>query len=144
MQGNGKKYRCGFSLLEILIVVIIVGALMCLAFSNFGILVEKIHAKEGDQILYALYAAQKRYATENNNIYASSITQLDVTFPAIAYFGTPVQAVGPQPRYAITRNGSYTLTISSNGIITCSGGPANLCTQMGYSLTTGGPPTSPG
>ncbi|MCC6757998.1 MAG: prepilin-type N-terminal cleavage/methylation domain-containing protein [Candidatus Omnitrophica bacterium] len=133
------KTKNAFSLIEILITVIIVGIVASVAFTKFGVMVEKSHAKEGDQILYAMLTSQKRYAVEHDGVYATAVSQLDATLPALAYFAPPFIASGPQPRFAIIRNGSYTLSISSSGVVTCSGGPTGLCEKMGYDLTPGGP-----
>lgn len=131
------KTKNAFSLIEILITVIIVGIVASVAFTKFGVMVEKSHAKEGDQILYAMLTSQKRYAVEHDGVYATTISQLDATLPALAYFGAPMIVAGPQPRFAIIRNGSYTLTISSTGVVTCTDGPTELCIKMGYDLTVG-------
>jgi len=130
------KNKYGFTLVEIVIVVVIIGVVASLAYSSYSIVVERMRAKEGDQMLYAAYAAQKRYMAETR-YYASTISQLDVTFPPSAYFGAPVVNIDAFGQFsiAITRSGSYTLTIASNGNITCGGGPVGLCEKIGYGLT---------
>ena len=56
-----------FTLIELLITVIIVGILASIAFVNFGTVIEKSYAQNGEQILFSLEMAQRRYAVEHDN-----------------------------------------------------------------------------
>ena len=59
----------GVTLMELLIVLVIVGILAALRFSDFGKLNEKNKGVEAEANLYMIYNAQKRYALENEGIY---------------------------------------------------------------------------
>ena len=52
----------GVTLMELLIVLVIVGILAALRFSDFGKLNEKNKGVEAEANLYLIYNAQKRYA----------------------------------------------------------------------------------
>jgi type IV pilus assembly protein PilE len=68
----------GFTLLELLIVVIIVGVLATLALPNFLRGVERARWAEAKNILGALRASQIRYKAQYETGYATSIGDLDV------------------------------------------------------------------
>jgi prepilin-type N-terminal cleavage/methylation domain-containing protein len=59
----------GVTLAELLIVLIIVGILAALRFSDFGKLAEKNKGMEAEANLYMIYNAQKRYALDNAWVY---------------------------------------------------------------------------
>lgn len=56
-----------FSLIEILIAVIIVGVIASIALSQYGIVVEKSRAKEGEQRIIDIITEMRRYRVEGNN-----------------------------------------------------------------------------
>lgn len=56
-------------MMELLIVLVIVGILASLRFSDFGKLNEKNKGVEAEANLYLIYNAQKRYALENEGAY---------------------------------------------------------------------------
>lgn len=125
----------GFSLIEIIIVLVIAGTIAALAFPRYNTIMEKARSHEGDQILYAILAAQKRFFIDNRNTpptYATSpADQLDIEFRTTPNFGLPTYA-NTATLGTITRNGGlYTLTIDVDGVIRCSPS-AGLCARMGY------------
>lgn len=61
----------GLTIMELLIVLVIVGILAALRFSDFGRLNEKNKGVEAEANLYLIYNAQKRYALENKGVYYS-------------------------------------------------------------------------
>lgn len=61
--------NCGVTMMELLIVLVIVGILAALKFSDFGKLNEKNKGVEAEANLYMIYNAQKRYALENDGKY---------------------------------------------------------------------------
>lgn len=67
-----------FTLIEILITVIIVGILASIALTNFGMVTEKAHAQGGEQILFSLEMAQRRYALEHDNRMGAPFQNLGV------------------------------------------------------------------
>jgi len=67
----------GVTLMELLIVLVIVGILAALRFSDFGKLNEKNKGVEAEANLYMIYNAQKRYALENEGEYYDCISPCD-------------------------------------------------------------------
>ncbi len=127
--------RKGFTLLELLTVVIIVAILAAIAIPQFFRAAERARASEGTHLLGILRSAQLRYYAENG-AFTNSINDLDVDLPpTIKYFNTPTLST---PTYgngteetlvSIQRNNTqcgaycgYTLEISDDsGNIRCTG-----------------------
>ena len=89
------RNRKGYTLIEVLVVGIIISVLASVALVNYGVVVERARAKEGEQLLYALLASQKRYKLEHG-AYAidSPATDIDfVTINGIASNNFPSQPV---------------------------------------------------
>ncbi|MCB9756806.1 MAG: prepilin-type N-terminal cleavage/methylation domain-containing protein [Candidatus Omnitrophica bacterium] len=140
-----KHRLSGFTLMEIIIAIIMVTVLASLAFINYGTVIEKSRAKEAEGMLIAIFSNVQRVKVETGTIagvivggidpFANGL-QLSENFqPVNAIFAPGI----PSLTYTITRTPplSYTLnmvvintTVRPN--ITCSGGPAGLCTRLGY------------
>ncbi len=118
----------GFTLVEIIIVVTILGILAAVALPHYVGQTERFTAGEGVQTLSALLLSQKRYALENSGNYTSQLTDLDLTIPASPHFDPPAVANDAAAVASIARNtGAYTLSISETGAISCSGA---ICTSI--------------
>lgn len=65
----------GFTLIELMIVVVIIGILAALAIPRFNIASHKSKEKEADTLLKQVYTLQQAYYAQTNT-YASSSTQL--------------------------------------------------------------------
>lgn len=131
----------GFTLMEIIVTIIIIGTLASIALPNFTFSVEKTRSAEGVQILKTLLDAQKIYEYENPGDYASSIANLDVEIPAPQDFDAPTVAdpANPvtSPIASLQRDDGtydYTLAINANGVIRCTQNtsPANTCAKLGF------------
>ena len=123
----------GFTLIEIMTTLVIISVLVGLALPRYLIMVEKFRAKEGEQVLIALYGAQKRFSLENAGTYANALDDLDIEPRSSPYFNALTDAdISSSPLAQTTRTGSYTLSINNAGIIACSGGATGLCTKIGY------------
>ncbi len=59
------KNRKGYTLIEVLIVGIIIAILASVAFSNYGVISEKMKAKEAEQTLRSVLAAFISYQVEH-------------------------------------------------------------------------------
>ena len=97
---------------------------------------EKFTAKEGEQILFALLAAQKRYELDHGS-YTSTFSDLDVDFQQPKHFDTidddNVQNSNPIADIARLSGGTlYTLEIDDDGTIRCVNGTVSICTKLGY------------
>ncbi|HST28932.1 MAG TPA: type IV pilin protein [Rudaea sp.] len=108
MAISGNKNR-GFTLLELMIVVIVVAILAALAMYNYAKYGFRSRRVDGQSLLMNIAAAEQRFYTNYNN-YASSITSAPPTGLGLT------SATSPPPGYytatiAVAANGqSYTLT----------------------------------
>ena len=125
--------RNGYTLMEIIITVIILGVIVSLAVPNYTMSVEKTKAAEGAQMLEALLNAQRRYQIEYG-VYANDLNNLDIEFTAgTNNFNMPTLSTNPSQLASIERrNGDYILSIDSQGSIVCNN--ADLCPKLGYKV----------
>ena len=138
-----KSRRRGYTLMEIMMVIVLLAVAVSLAYPSFVIQVEKIRSQEGVSALGALYSAQKNYE-EDTGGFASDAGNLEVSIPAMQNFNAPVVyasdsvACGggtPLPMLASVAdvNGQYTLYVLENGRIVCN--PcAGICIKLGFTV----------
>jgi type II secretory pathway pseudopilin PulG len=133
-------HRKAFTLLEMLIVISVCIAIVSFAIPRYQIVLERFTAKEGEQILYALLAAQKRYEMDNGS-YASTLSDLDVDFPPPTNFDTidDNSVANSDPVAQVTRTTPsidlYILHIYTDGTVTCDTEHASvtgICQKIGY------------
>ena len=86
-----RKRSHGFTLLELIIVIIVIGILASIALPRYIRIAEKGRAGEAKNMLSALRSAQMRYAAQYGG-YANSLALLDVNLPAAKYFTMSVPA----------------------------------------------------
>ncbi len=143
-----KNRASGFTLMEIIITTILVGVIASLAFSNFGVVIEKQKAEQAKLRLQAIFANTQRIKVEQGSIAGVMVEGTDPFLADLRwmdeedYFNQVVFTVSMAPvlsyTYTITRKApSYTLSMvisntTTRPSITCSGGPAGLCAQLGY------------
>jgi prepilin-type N-terminal cleavage/methylation domain-containing protein len=134
-----KSKTSGFTLVEMVTVMMIIGSLVMMALPKYTLIVEKGRAAEGVQYLFSLLSAQKRYSIDHDNgdstpDYADTVSALDVGMNPPRNFNTPTDADinTTNPIARITRNdSSYTLFIADTGVITCTGA-GSVCQSLGY------------
>ena len=76
--------RKGFTLIEMLVVVLIIGILAAIAFPQYEKVVEKSHAAEGLMIVRTIADAEKVYYLATGK-YTSDLTALDFSVPGISF-----------------------------------------------------------
>lgn len=68
----------GFTLIEVMIVVVIIGILASIAYPSYQEYVRRANRAEGQAFLQDLAARQERYFSQNNS-YVTDVTKLGVT-----------------------------------------------------------------
>jgi prepilin-type N-terminal cleavage/methylation domain-containing protein len=142
------KKPSGFTLLEALIAVIVLGILTYMSLPRLYSVTRKISNQEARTILLALYGEQMKYAKENN-AFCGSLTQLDVEIPTPEKFdpvpvgsalhGT-VSCGGNTTPYLASMtsiDNNYTLYVLTDGSIACTPCPSDICSNMGFGDLTG-------
>lgn len=137
--------RKGFTLMELIIVVIIIGILAAIGVPQFFKVAERGRAAEAVTALGGWRGAQIRFASENGAT-TNVVGNLDYESTVSRFFGAVVLAKGVNPRSepstiiaTMIRNntnnagyGAYQLRITTAGLITCVGGSAGGCAAAGY------------
>lgn len=123
---RAKKF--GFTLIEVIVVIIILGILAAIALPKMSGSSERVLRGEGSQVLIVLLNAQKSYQLENG-VYASAIGSLDVDITP-AYFNASVSNSAAAVASAARKTGDYTLSIDDTGVVTCSETTAGSCAAV--------------
>jgi len=126
----------GFTLLELIVVVIIIAILASIALPQYIKVAEKARLAEGTHLLGLLRSSQIRYKAEND-AYATDMTKLDADYvpnpPNYFTVESPTIAteIAKVKRNTNKRSvGEYTLTITEGGTIACT--PTAECAKVGY------------
>lgn len=105
-----------FTLIEIMVVVIILGILAVLALPKNAGSVDTAKFSEAVQATRTLYAAQKRYALDHNNVCSASCAALDVSITLQYHTATCKTNCSVILQFP----GVYAVTAApSTGVLTC-------------------------
>ena len=152
LMSNSRYY--GFTLMELIIVIIVIGALMAMAFPRYEILVEKFRAHEAAQVWLAIYGAEKAYKLDHGH-YTKSLADLDIEIRPMKDFeivggslndpditrysskywpsGISKTCFGFIRRVGRSCGASYSLSISKYAEISCgSCSDTDICNKIGY------------
>jgi len=125
----------GYSIVETMVSVIILGVLASIAIPNFTTTIERTKSSEGIKILSSLLTAQRTYFAENQS-YASLLTDLDITISTPDNFSALDDSSVDNDPSALAEvqrtSGEYALSIDSDGDITCDDGTGTICEKLGY------------
>jgi prepilin-type N-terminal cleavage/methylation domain-containing protein len=127
------KRRKGFTLMELIIVVIIIGILAMIGLPQFFKTVERARFGEAFEILGAARSAQLRYALQNSaGTTTNDFNNLDIDAFTPKYWGQPTltsqNCQTGSGTVARTTRGVFTVTIDCNGTLSCS--PVASCPPM--------------
>ena len=105
---NAKRNERGFTLLELLMVVIIIAILASIALPQYLRATERSRASEALQVLGAIRGSQQRFrASAANGLYTNVAANLDMTFTAMTNWNAPVfSAPAITGSVTVTRNGA--------------------------------------
>lgn len=125
----------GFTLIELMVVLIVVGILAAMALPRYSASLERSRQSEAISILGSMRGAQLRFAAENSGAYTTTLSDLDIELPDNDGLGTPgdgkffnytaINSGGNIARAArndIQRTAGspgYQLQININGTISC-------------------------
>lgn len=131
-------------MMEIIVTIIILGAISGLAIPNISFSIEKAKIGEAIRILEAVVNAEIVYRYENAGSYTATTLNLAVTIPTSAHYDAPTVPILDPLTVSIHRTNTsfdYTLNmiIDQNGsgdddiTITCTNGAvAGVCGRLGY------------
>lgn len=105
-----KELSAGFTLIEIMVVVVIISILAMIAYPSYQDSVNKTRRSDAKNALLNAAALQERYFTENNS-----------------YWVTDMSNIGG----SASKEGYYTLSVANPGTAGCTSGANNYC----YTLT---------
>lgn len=131
-QDTGQGVR-GFTLLELLVVLVVVGILAAMALPKYSATLERSRQAEANSILGAMRGAQLRWAAEHSGVYTATLSDLDIELPDYNGNGTPgdgkffdyttaASGVSTATRNNTQRTAGspgYELQININGVISC-------------------------
>ena len=102
-KGGTKQ---GFTLLELLIVVIIIGILAAIGVPQYVRTTERGRVAEASQVLATLRGSETRWrAADPNNGYTTTLTLLDIQAPTLNAWNAPTAATAPNPNVCASRAG---------------------------------------
>lgn len=132
MKKNQDGQNNGYTLIEIVVTMIVLGILASLAIPRYLTSMERVKSAEGVQILESLLNAQRRYLVEYDT-YTSNINDLDIEFSGgTGNFNTPTVSANPNRLAIIVRPKLYQLSIKSDGVISCNDrNNSGTCVKLG-------------
>jgi len=116
----------GFTLMELMIVVVIVALLTMIAVPSYAIFMKKSRRGDAEATLMDIAQREQQYLNDAR-AYAPNVAALNTTVPAdvLAYYTvTIVPGAGPPPTFTVTavpiatspQAGDYTLTLDNTGV----------------------------
>lgn len=116
MLRNFHRNSKGFTLIELMIVVVIIGILAALAIPRFMRSTTKSKQSEAKQLLKQVYTMQRAYRQEFNTYACNGVTADSTTPAALAVIGVDIMT-NARYSYAITATAlAFTATATATGL----------------------------
>lgn len=133
------KFKAGFTIIELLIVVVMVAILAALVLPRFGTTMEQARANEAVSYLRMIRAGERAYFSRNNSVYIQSagrlailnnlgvsVSETNYTF-AVAVGAPPTTFVATATRVGVA---GRTISINETGAIASAGLPAGVTVPL--------------
>jgi prepilin-type N-terminal cleavage/methylation domain-containing protein len=114
MNANNKKKPTGFTLIELMIVVVIIGILAALALPRYMKVASKSKQSEAKGILKQIYTMQAAYYGEHESYCLNGASASNAALDGFATLGVQIN---PPARYTydmVANNNSFTCTATAN------------------------------
>jgi len=108
-----KILKKGFTLIEILMVIVIISILVAIALPKYIDTVDIALGKRAYDSMQTIYTAQMRFYLENNHTFTNNFNTLDVRFPSATLSGTDTMDFG---KFTIKLSGPSNNLIQTSGL----------------------------
>lgn len=113
MRQSLRQAHCGFSLIELMVVVVIAGILAAVAYPMYTSFLQRSRRADAMAVLTAVVQAQERYRT-NLSSYASDLVALNVNTSAITNsYAVSIAGIGNPP--SLTSGYVVSAAVNSSG-----------------------------
>ncbi len=140
----------GFTLVEIIVTMVIIGVVASFVIPSFGNAVERMKAKEGEQILFQAMKASQDYILDYG-VCTENLSNLDIAGTAKNFKTVSVYCVqggGISKKFAraeiVRMTEEYKLLIGSTGRVSCMAPDNIFCNNLQYYIIPAIPIGAPG